>query len=294
MFSQADPSLDDFYSTKDSTVDLKDRPVEELDTLDEPVWKTIGRDFLQIGYKLTHVIFPMRGAFSRIKELKDWDLWGPLLLCLILAVILTFSTKDHDQQALLFGGVFVIVWAGSAVITVNAILLGTHKNNFPKYASYALSGGRINFFQSVCVLGYCLGPLDIGALVILLASFVWDNLWFRIAVVLACFIWSILGTYDYFLFILSLLTWSSIIITISLLGFRCGDVARKAQGAHSVGSVSCNPILFDHRMACTDGARLSEREREREGEIHKRGDSRNLERRVERAREIWVYIQNKL
>lgn len=51
------------------------------------------------------------------------------------------------QVSLVFSGVFVLMWAGAAVVTLNAQLLG----------------GSVSFFQSVCVLGYCLFPLVIAA-----------------------------------------------------------------------------------------------------------------------------------
>lgn len=44
---------------------------------------------------------------------------------------------------------FVIITLGSVVVTVNAKLLG----------------GKVSFFQSLCVLGYCLAPLDIAAFI---------------------------------------------------------------------------------------------------------------------------------
>jgi len=47
-----------------------------------------------------------------------------------------------------FAGVFVIVWLGSGVVTINAQLLG----------------GNISFLQSVCVLGYCIAPLALASL----------------------------------------------------------------------------------------------------------------------------------
>ena len=72
-------------------------PVE--DTLDEPVSATIvililfesshsiafkqWRDLKNIGYKLKQVLWPV-GNTKNI--LKDWDLWGPLLLCLALSM----------------------------------------------------------------------------------------------------------------------------------------------------------------------------------------------------------------
>lgn len=49
----------------------------------------------------------------------------------------------------MFASVFVIVWCGAALVTVNAALLG----------------GKISFFQSVCVLGYCICPLNVASFV---------------------------------------------------------------------------------------------------------------------------------
>jgi len=76
------------------------------------------------------------------------DLWGPLLLCLTLSVIL-WVEAHADQKKIVFSLVFMIVWLGSCVVTANAFLLG----------------GKISFFQSVCVLGYCIFPLDLAAIV---------------------------------------------------------------------------------------------------------------------------------
>ncbi|GFG29203.1 hypothetical protein Cfor_09725 [Coptotermes formosanus] len=48
-----------------------------------------------------------------------------------------------------FAEVFVIVWIGSMIVTLNSKLLG----------------GNISFFQSVCVLGYCLLPTTVALIV---------------------------------------------------------------------------------------------------------------------------------
>jgi len=128
-------------------------------TLDESISATIFRDLRAVGLKLKIVLLP--GGFSRegiqsyeadtvLKELKEWDLWGPLLVCLLLSVLL--STTAGDQGSLMFSSVFVIVWFGSAVVTLNAVLLG----------------GCISYFQSVSVLGYCLFPLSISAILVTL------------------------------------------------------------------------------------------------------------------------------
>eukprot|EP01087_Luapelamoeba_hula_P018477 TRINITY_DN5954_c0_g1_i2.p1 TRINITY_DN5954_c0_g1~~TRINITY_DN5954_c0_g1_i2.p1 ORF type:complete len:232 (-),score=28.87 TRINITY_DN5954_c0_g1_i2:184-879(-) len=162
--------------TNDSTISAPPAE-EELDTLDEPVWRTVLRDVSQIAIKLAHVIFPFRGAFQRVAVLRDWDLWGPLALSLILAITLSMAMSDRDQQSLMFAGIFVIVWVGAAIITVNAILLG----------------GKINFFQSVCVLGYCLGPLDVAALIVIW----WSNFIFHIVTVSICFLWSVFASWGF-------------------------------------------------------------------------------------------------
>ncbi len=144
---------------------------DTISTLDEPVWQTILRDLADIGLKTLHVVFPFWGSFKRVNRLKDWDLWGPLLLSFILASVLTLAAGK--QSTLIFTTVFVIVWLGSCVITINAILLG----------------GKISFFQTVCALGYSLGPLDIAALICIW----WPNLIFRLIVVSICWGWSVFG-----------------------------------------------------------------------------------------------------
>lgn len=60
---------------------------------------------------------------------------------------------------MVFATVFVIVWVGAAAVTLNAQLLG----------------GSISFFQSVCILGYCVFPLTLSSFGCLLMSFVYKN-----------------------------------------------------------------------------------------------------------------------
>ncbi|SAM06255.1 hypothetical protein [Absidia glauca] len=89
------------------------------DTLDEPVSVTILRDLKKVANKMLQVLHPKGDRHV----LRDWDLWGPLLLCLSLAI--TLSTRAPAEQSVsIFTGVFVIVWLGAAVVTINAKLLG--------------------------------------------------------------------------------------------------------------------------------------------------------------------------
>ncbi|KAH3731996.1 Protein YIPF6 [Pelomyxa schiedti] len=161
-------------------------------TLDEPVWLTIWRDVKKICVKLFHVIMPHGNAKNAV---RDWDLWGPLVICMLLAVFLSL-TAPPDQVALVFALVFVFVWVGAFIITINALLLG----------------GNISIFQSICVLGYCVFPLCAGAIVLYIISiFDVDYFWLRFVVIGPCFAWS---------------TWASV-------GFM-GDVVPKGRKALSV------------------------------------------------------------
>ena len=123
-----------------------------FNTLDEPIRDTIWRDVRAVGLKFKHVLYPV----EKKSLLKEWDLWGPLILCTFMATILQSHIEDDDHVHGLkgaggdggpeFAEVFVIVWVGALVVTLNTKLLG----------------GHISFFQSVCVLGYCLLPLGIA------------------------------------------------------------------------------------------------------------------------------------
>ncbi|XP_061843460.1 protein YIPF6 [Nerophis lumbriciformis] len=150
------------------------RPDDEFSTLDEPVKETIMRDLRAVGKKFVHVLYPKQSS----ELLRDWDLWGPLLLCVTLALLLQGGAADHeDQGGPQFAEVFVIVWFGAIIITLNSKLLG----------------GTISFFQSLCVLGYCILPLTVAMVVcrlVLLGSTGTVSFAVRLAVVAASFAWS--------------------------------------------------------------------------------------------------------
>ncbi|KAK7463526.1 hypothetical protein VKT23_006874 [Stygiomarasmius scandens] len=117
-----------------------------VDTLDEPVSKTIMRDLMSIYAKLVQVVYPRKSSGREV--LKDWDLWGPFILCLMLGIMLSINAPA-SQALNVFTSVIVICSLGALTVTVQAKLLG----------------GRVSFFQGLCVLGYCMAPLDIAALI---------------------------------------------------------------------------------------------------------------------------------
>eukprot|EP01105_Mastigella_eilhardi_P024121 TRINITY_DN6224_c1_g1_i1.p1 TRINITY_DN6224_c1_g1~~TRINITY_DN6224_c1_g1_i1.p1 ORF type:complete len:254 (-),score=73.52 TRINITY_DN6224_c1_g1_i1:64-825(-) len=156
------------------TFSVQEPPGSEVDsasfTLDEPVWLTLWRDVRRIGVKLLHVLVPTGRKFD---SSKDWDLWGPLIICLILAIVLSTSAPG-GQVALVFAIVFVLVWLGGCIITINAALLG----------------GSISFFQSICVMGYCVFPLAVAALALFFISMGVDWWWLRWVITVPAFAWS--------------------------------------------------------------------------------------------------------
>jgi hypothetical protein len=55
--------------------------------------------------------------------LRDWDLWGPLVFCLLLSLLLSFRSRQ-EQKSAVFSGVFAMIWLGEAVVTLQIKLLG--------------------------------------------------------------------------------------------------------------------------------------------------------------------------
>ena len=63
---------------------------------------------------------------------------------------------ESDDKGKSFGVLFMIMWGGAFVVTVNTKLLG----------------GHISFFQCVCVLGYCVFPIVVAAALIYMLKLV--------------------------------------------------------------------------------------------------------------------------
>ncbi|XP_077861481.1 protein YIPF6-like isoform X2 [Saccoglossus kowalevskii] len=148
---------------------------DELSTLDEPVVITVKRDLKAVGIKFFHVLWPKQSKTL----LREWDLWGPLILCILLGMMLQGSSADDNSDGgPQFAEVFVIVTGGAIIVTLNSQLLG----------------GTISFFQSVCVLGYCVLPLNVALIVcrlVLLAPEQTTALFvIRFAIVFVGFVWS--------------------------------------------------------------------------------------------------------
>jgi len=71
--------------------------------------------------------------------LRDWDLWGPLLFCLALSVLLSICGQPK-QKDIIFSGVFALVWIGEAIVTLQIKLLGGNMCVFPSKPRFSNHG----------------------------------------------------------------------------------------------------------------------------------------------------------
>lgn len=140
-----------------------------INTLDESVIESLYRDFKQIFIRIRYVVLPF-GKGSR--QLRKWDLWGPLLLCICLAWTLSAGATPTAANQI-FGTVFCLVWVGAAVVTLNAKLLK----------------GRVSFFHCVCTLGYSLFPMNVAALICIFTK-KYSTFLISAIIVCVCFLWS--------------------------------------------------------------------------------------------------------
>ncbi|XP_061361672.1 protein YIP4b [Gastrolobium bilobum] len=144
-------------------------------TLTEPVWDTVKRDLSRIVSNLKLVVFPNPYREDPGKALRDWDLWGPFFFIVFLGLTLSWSASVKKSEV--FAVAFALLAAGAVILTLNVLLLG----------------GHIIFFQSLSLLGYCLFPLDVGALICMLK----DNVILKVVVVCVTLAWSSWAAYPF-------------------------------------------------------------------------------------------------
>ncbi|KAK9033051.1 hypothetical protein V6N11_018089 [Hibiscus sabdariffa] len=80
-------------------------------------------------------------------------------------------------QSEVFAVAFALLAAGAVILTLNVLLLG----------------GHIIFFQSLSLLGYCLFPLDVGALICMMEG----NVILKMIVVSVTLAWSSWAAYPF-------------------------------------------------------------------------------------------------
>ena len=125
--------------------------------------------------KLKYVINPFIAKEMKYNHIRQWDLWGPLLLNIILACTLALNTKDKGQITSL---IFIIFWMGGIAIYLNNYFLEV----------------KASIFQIFCLLGYCLFPLNLAAIIVTIIH--WNDIFRFIIVGITCF-WSVYSSSDY-------------------------------------------------------------------------------------------------
>ena len=83
-----------------------------------------------------------------------------------------------------FVTLFIISFVGSSIVTFNGILLGT----------------KLSFLQTVCIMGYCMFPVDLAALIIYFMDKTGTKHQVANIIIGACaFLWSTTCKFDFFL-----------------------------------------------------------------------------------------------
>jgi hypothetical protein len=160
-----------------------------LSTLDESISKTFKRDVDRIVSNVKNVLDAKRVFLGRRNSssgggeedaqlrqqqpLRDWDLYGPLIFVLLFGVCLSSSSGGgggKSDAGTIFSVVFATVAFGGVALTLNVKFLG----------------GKIIFLQAMSLIGYCIFPLDVSALLCLLST----NSVYRFAVVALGVAWS--------------------------------------------------------------------------------------------------------
>lgn len=113
------------------------------DTLDEPITATLMRDVRSFCNLLLQTVgWNQEETAGR----HEWDLWGPLIFCLLISLVLSIKTSSSNTSQT-FSVVFTTVWLGQAAITTNIKFLG----------------GTIPYLQALSITGYSLFPLLLSA-----------------------------------------------------------------------------------------------------------------------------------
>lgn len=90
----------------------------------------------------------LAGSNTMSSEMLEWDLWGPLIFSLLLAVALGLSAS-RNQTNVVFSGSFCFTWISFLIIGINIQLLG----------------GTISFLLAISATGYSMFPLVLGELI---------------------------------------------------------------------------------------------------------------------------------
>lgn len=131
-----------------------------------------------------------------MKKIRDWDLWGPLVINLMFSLIITYlqskslDSGDKDTSSQIFSAAFTLIWASLAILSINIQLLSPVQQ---KLENGGVTNGVVglSFFQCVSLLSYSMFPIVIGGLISCFVPFKF----IRLIINLVMLLWSLLCTW---------------------------------------------------------------------------------------------------
>lgn len=202
-------------------IETRERPFTGGNTLDESVLTTLHRDLSTIGDKLMSVLWPVRlrnallsvkkivgndvedaivsedYSTETMKKIRDWDLWGPLVINLAFSVIITYlqsrnldNDRKNDTSSAIFSGAFTLIWGSLSILSLNIQLLSPVQQ---RLENGAMTDGVVglSFFQCISLLSYALFPVVLGGLISIFVPFKF----IRMIVCALMLAWSLLCTW---------------------------------------------------------------------------------------------------
>ena len=122
------------------------KPSENKHVLEESICTTITKDLSSILTKVRYTMIPFSGE-DKVHELRNWDLWGPLVFCLLLTCFISMGTSSSVNDA--FSAVYSTLFIGSVVIGINSYMIGVDAS----------------ILSMISILGYCIFPFVVVAIV---------------------------------------------------------------------------------------------------------------------------------
>ena len=119
---------------------------ENQHVLEESICTTITKDLKSIFTKTRYAMIPFSSE-DRVHELRNWDLWGPLIFCLVLTCFISMGTSNSVNDA--FSAVYATLFVGAVVIGLNSYLIGVDASTL----------------SMISILGYCIFPFVIVSIV---------------------------------------------------------------------------------------------------------------------------------
>ena len=114
-------------------------------------------------------------------KIRDWDLWGPLVINLGFSLIITYlqtrslktggeNSGGKDASSQTFSAAFTLIWASLAVLSINIQLLSPVQQ---KLENGGMTNGVVglSFFQCISLLSYALFPIVLGGMFSLFIPF---------------------------------------------------------------------------------------------------------------------------